>query len=482
MSVDYSKYYSNKADSSSTTYPKVVQVAVPTPKGTPDINTPQGNSMMPTAGGRSSVPQNSNLVGILLNEFAQISPGYQIEMLRACKNLAIWNADVSYAVENICQLCNTSYKITFENDIPETQVKEMLDLWDEQSRYVYAGGDRALISDLAAQMYTTGALSAELVPDTTLSFLENVVLVDPYYIRFIYNPETTKYDAYQRIANGVGLNINFTEGSLGLVKLNPLQYHYIALRRFADNPYGIPPILASFEGIEIEREMLDNVRHIVRKLGVFGFLSVMVNPPIRKQGESEDAFFARCQQYLNDITPMVEQGYASGIQIGFKGMQENKLEAAPANLAGVKDIFGVILELKMAGLKQDPLMLGRNFNVAETMAKVIMTKLTTQISAYQRVLASFMEYVIKMCLQLNGYEIGRVKVEFEPPMIADRLRDEQATRAEIDNAILMRNAGFIEQDEAAQRLHLNKAAKPGDVQANSGTTPQNPANDYKPVN
>lgn len=432
-----------------------------------NINSPKGSEETPTMAGRSSLPQNMSLFGVLVGEMAQIQPGFELEMLRVCEFLAKYNGDVSYAVDNICQLGNTPYNIKFDDSISDEQAKKMLKVLNIQSRWLYTGATRSLIGDIFAQIYITGAISVEMIPDKTLSYIQNVSLVNPYTIRFMYDPETYGYAAYQTTTNFMGIIIPRDSGNdlnqMGLHKLNPVTYRYIAHRRFNDNPFAIPPILSSFEGIEIEKDMLNNMRHIVRKMGVFGFLSVMLTAPMRIQGETDEKYFAKCTAYLNRVRPEVEKGYATGVALGFKGSQEWKVEGGNTNLAGAKEIFQLVSEIKMAGLKQDPLMLGRNFNVAETMAKVIMAKLTTQIASYQAIVAVFLEDLFKMQLLLNGFKVDRVMVEFDPPMIGDKLRDEQAKEKKINNLILQRDKGIISQQQVANGLRMEEAHAPKDV-------------------
>ncbi len=442
-------------------------IFVPVAGGKTNVNSPKGSEATPTIAGRSSLPQNISLFGVIMGEMAQVQPGFELEMLRVCEFLAKYNGDVSYAVDNIRQLGNTKYSIKFDDTVKDDQAKKMLKVLNIQSRWLYSGAIRSLIGDLFAQIYITGAISAEMIPDKTLSYIQNVSLVNPYTIRFMYNPETYGYDSYQTLNNFMGIMLPRTQAGdasqMGLHRLNPVTYRYIAHSRFNDNPFAIPPIISSFEGIEIEKDMLNNMRHIVRKMGVFGFLSVMLTAPMRTQGETEVKYFARCTDYLNKVRPEVERGYATGVALGFKGFQEWKVEGGNTNLAGAKEIFQLVSEIKMAGLKQDPLMLGRNFNVAETMAKVIMSKLTTQIASYQAIVAVFLEDLFKMQLLLNGFKVDRVMVEFEPPMIGDKLRAEQAREKKIVNTLMERDAGIISQQDTANALGHEEAHAEKDV-------------------
>lgn len=417
-------------------------------------------SEMPATGGRSSQPIVGNFLQVLIDEANDIGADFPLEMLKVCTHLAKYNGDVSYAVDNIVQLGNTPFAVTFDDGVSQKQAIKLNKFLNVATKKIYPGGINSLINDLYAQMAITGALSAEKIPNLAITEIAQVAIVPPITIRHKYNFTTYKYEQYQ-VSNGFAKSVSNT--LIGRVKLNPVTYTYLALRRFDDNPTAIPPFIAAFEGIVIEKDMLDNMRCIVKKLGLFGFLTVLNTAPTRKQGETDEVYWGRCQAYLTKLSPEIQKGFANGIVSGFKGSQEFKLEGSGANLQGAREMFNLISEIKMAGLKQDPLMLGRNFNVAETMARVIMAKLTTQVGNYQRIVATFMEDLFRMMLVLAGFTVNDVTVEFEQPMIGDKYRDEQAYELKIKNRLSLRDAGIIGQDHVAQELNYESAHAPKNV-------------------
>src|SRR5690606_30692076 len=93
-----------------------------------------------------------------------------------------------------------------------------------------------------------------------------------------------------------------------LVELNTETYKYIALGRFGEKPYGIPPFLSALENIAIGRDMQDNLKYVVKKLGTLGFLEVLVNGPKPLPNEDADAYYRRTQDYLNKVIPEIDKG------------------------------------------------------------------------------------------------------------------------------------------------------------------------------
>lgn len=68
---------------------------VPVSGGTTNVNSPIGSMETPAQAGRSSLPQNISLFGVIMGEMAQVQPGFELEMLRVCEFLAKYNGDVS---------------------------------------------------------------------------------------------------------------------------------------------------------------------------------------------------------------------------------------------------------------------------------------------------------------------------------------------------------------------------------------------------
>ena len=239
----------------------------------------EGHVSLPVRGGRSSVSDSSrtNLTSML----STIVPDVPFQYLKIMEHLSKWDGDFSYAVDNIVQLSNTNFTVTFDDGVPQEQIKEMQMILKRSWRdwYNQSEGINALVGDLLAQTATTGSLSAEMVPRQDLKGIDKAVLVNPVNIRFKYDTEKDMNVPYQKV-NGM-LSGAMTDG---LKELNPITYKYYAIRRINDKPYAIPPMLAALDSIAVEKDMVDSVRTVVDKLGMLGFLQVLVTAPQREKG------------------------------------------------------------------------------------------------------------------------------------------------------------------------------------------------------
>lgn len=419
-------------------------------------NSEEAPDLSAIKGGRQTVADHTTL-GNLLSELSTIDPDFNINILQGLETLAKYHADFSYAVDNVKQLGNTNWQVYFDDSVPDKLQNEMLLRIKSKAKnwYAYSGGLTAMIGDLLAQTAIYGALSAENVVLEDLSGVKKTILVSPANIRFKYDTDKDEYTPYQILKNTVGLHVDNN-----MVELNTTTYKYIALGRYSEKPYGVPPFLSSLENIAIGRDMAENLKYVVKKLGTLGFLEVLVNGPKQLPNERAEDYYNRTQDYLNKVIPEIDKGLARGFVAGYKDVHEFNMHNLTSNVQGAKDLADMNDVKTMAGLKQDPLMFGRNFSTTETLGRVILAKMTTQVASYQKIVASYLESVFLTDLQLAGYNITTLDVIFEPPMVGDKLREEQTTQTKLANLDTLLNKGIIDIYQYAQEAGYEQPADP----------------------
>lgn len=412
-----------------------------------------------SGGERSTVP---TWQGFMPSRKLQEVPlDFAREWFTTMEHLAVYNQDVGYALDNIVQLANTDHEIYFSDKLDEKLAAEMKEFLKQEQKkwYNFSGGIRSLKADLLTQIVINGALSAEIIPDKTLSGIKQIVRVAPKYITFVYNKDSQTFDPYQNMTS-IGVETDFQ----GLKKLNTKTYKYIALRRIYEGPYPVPPFMGAVEGLIIQKDMTANLKFIMQKLGMLGFLSATVTPPEQDVGESEEVYHNRLIEYLEKkVYPQLEKNLGKGMVAGFKGSHEFQLQGNNMNVTGAEGLVKIVQLMIFAGLKQDPNMLGRNYSTTETFGRVILQKMLSQIRDYQQVVDSFFAEAYYMALRLKGYSPGYVEVVSESPLVGDRMKEEQAEKLKIDNIIKKRNEGIIDQTGAANEMGYDNPAEDGPV-------------------
>lgn len=430
--------------------------ALETPVIIKEIDLNKDGDFLPVSGGRSSQPDALNTFAPK-NKMQEIPLDFSVEWLDTLENLAAYNSDIGYALDNIVQLANTPHDIYFDDNVKESDIPKMKAHLIEREKewYENSGGLRSLKADLLAQIVINGSLSAEAYPDKKLKGIEQVVRIAPKNIRFKYNKATGRHDAYQKV------NGHTTEG---LLKLNPKTYKYIALRRYFASPYATPPFIAAIDALCTQKDMMENFKQIMKKLGMLGFLTAEVTAPTQRPGESENAYWDRCVKYLNDVVyPQLDKNLSKGIVAGFKDTHTFNLQGNNMNVQGATGLFDLVQSRIFAGVKQDPNMMGVNHATTETFGRIILAKLLSQTADYQGVVDSFFSYIYLFELRLAGFNLQSVQVVSQKPMVTDKVKEEDAESKRIDNTKKKRDMGIISQETAANELGYEKAHSEWDI-------------------
>jgi hypothetical protein len=407
----------------------------------------------PIKGGRSTVPTHSDgISGMISGLDFIVQPEFDIRLLEVLEYLAAYNHDVGYAVDNIVSLANTDYTLEFVDGISDetmtaamTHINDKIDTW-----YNFADGINSMNNDFLTQLAITGAISGEFVVCPDLSGIDQIVRVNPKNIKFIFDKETESFHPVQQ-SGLIGLR---TVDAQGYIPLNSTTYKYIAMRRFKESPYALPLFLSALESIGIQKDMLTNLAFVMKKLGMLGFMEVLMDIPERSQNESEAAFKIKINEHLAAASKEAGKGVSNGLVVGFKGQHEFKHNETKGNAQGANEIYNLNEQNLMAGLKQAPEMLGRQFNTSETFGRVLLAKFSSQIDNFQRAYASFLKAAFNLELILSGIAITNIikSVEFEKPMLGDAVRAEEAQAKKIANLDTLYNQGVISQEVRAQRL------------------------------
>ena len=405
---------------------------------------------------RTSEPEVRSLYSIL-SDYIQVTPeDYPVEFVKIIKHLTIYNEDFSYALDNIVQLANTKTTEKFNTDIKDKEAQELSNYLDEvkDDWYKGGGGINSLRADLLAQCVTYGAMALERVPTKRLDGIFKVILVDPSTIVFKYDKDTYEWLPYQKITH-------VSKQGSQYKPLNRETFKYYALRRSGEKPYGIPPFLSALDSVTIEKDMVNNIRSIVRNLGVLGFLEVLINTPQKKVvngvQETDKEFTTRVKSIQATTTEQVKKGMLNGFVVGFKDQHEfNMNSATSGNVQGAAQLMQINTERKAAGLKQSPFMLGRNFSTTESLGIVILTVMASSVGTYQQLLDTCQSDIYQFALLLNKNKKYRVVVISEKPLITDQVKDGQAFSIKIDNQDKLYRQGIISQTQRAKALGFDK--------------------------
>jgi hypothetical protein len=385
-------------------------------------------------------------------------PEFIMELIPKLRNLSRSNEDLGSVYNDLIQLTNTGHSIEFDQSISEEQVdrmrKHLLNrrkLWGSAVH-----GIDGLINKWVGQVWIGGALSNEWVIANDMSGIMNSCLVNPENIRFKYDNKTTKYNPYQLITNNrIFDKINPLENS---VKLNTNTYFYAGVLGDTDSPYGIPPFITAIQSLRTQTTMKKNIDHILKQLGLLGYLEIIVDKPQMLPNENMRAYEQRLDNFLLECKKTASEGFSEGIVVGYEGEHEFEFHATTKNLAGVGEIFNQNQVQVANGLKTSPTFIGQKSNGTESNLGIIFTKMIAQLKNVQFLVAANLEMGYLLELRLAGFNIKseQIHVKFKPSTVSDELKLWQSQ--EIKQRVLkaLRVDNIISQDAYAEGMGYDK--------------------------
>jgi len=384
------------------------------------------------------------------------NPEYDLRLIPYLRGLAATNPDVGAVYNDLIQLTNTGHKIIFDQSIDAKQQDKMKKHLKNKAAKWGSGvaGINGLVNKWIAQIWVSGALSNEWVIANDLSGVENNVIVNPENIRFKYNEKTTRYKPFQIIKNHL-LKLKAIKNS---VELNPNTFFYVGLLGATDSPYGIPPFLTAIEALKTQKSMTKNINHILKQLGLLGYLEVKLEKPSQLANESLPAYNARLDKLLYDSKKNVSEGFSDGVVVGFADDHEFEFHSTSQNLSGVSDIFNSNETQVANGLKTTPVFIGQKSNGTESNMGIIFTKMLSQLRNVQEIVSSNLKMGYLLELQMNGFLItdADITIEFKPSTISDDLKMQQAKEIKQRVAKLLFIDGIISKDTYAEDMGYSK--------------------------
>lgn len=410
-----------------------------------------------------SVGDTSSFNAALGTTWKKYAPlGYMLpwEVLDYVELLAQFNPDYSQAVDNIRTLANSGHKLFVDG--PVRVARRTKDRLEEKARTIQTqhGGMDGLIDKLLKQAAVHGAMCGEWILNEEMSDVIDFADVNPKSIRFFWEEE--HWAPYQKVsaaqakeAERAGQKVR--DGNC--IKLNEFTFAYFAFDAAPSSPYGTPPFVSALQPIAVQQDMVANLSQIVKKVGLLGIIDMTVKGLPRTNGESDAAYQARAETYLDAYVDVVEQMVQDGGVVHFDDVDVTTYNIS-GNAAGATAIFKQNEELVFSGLKSMPSVQGRSYSTTETYAGVAYDIIIRNTIKYQRGCKRMIERGYWLMCAVWGENPKGIRLEFNSNKTLHRLQEAQAEALEIRNGAMLWQAGLIDQLGYGQRLGYSEPKRP----------------------
>ncbi len=389
----------------------------------------------------TSLPSMLQMANSLQGELGTLTPLLDPRFSDVLFTLSISSPLISQTIFDDYTLANSGHSIRLEGG-SDSQLEQAASLITELACRMHEGGADGWFNVALYQLLVSGALSHEWVVLDDLSGLDRSKFVPTKSIRFRLSGKND------------GRHVAFQKADAKKIELDPLTYHYRALIRYENNPYGIPPFFAAIEPEFILRDMRGSIRGVAHKLGLLGLFQILIKKPIRQRekGETEDAYKKRLENALDVAQKQLEKSFKDGILLGFENEHDFEHKPVTGDARGMGDIYDRMDLDANSGAKTDPALHGRNFSRTETQIRQIYSKLVRQLMSIRGIPSRSLEEGYALHLALAGFNGIKVSVDWNPIDSLDEFRDKQVEEKKIQNERGLYEDGITSQDQRAARL------------------------------
>jgi len=380
-----------------------------------------------------------SLVNPLQDDFIGLPNGTPFYMLDVFRLFRDTIPDISDAVWTWKRLCQTGFDIEVRepsSDVAKLRAERLL---QELNGRVDSGdrGIDGLLDIFYSSLFTFGAAAFEIVLTKSRESIFDVVPIDVWTVRF--RREEGALQAYQ-----------VSEGEE--VRLPMDRFVYVGMDRDGTNPYGRSMLRSIPFLVKIQQCLIEDMAKATHNAG-WPKLHVSYTPEDRLRGESTEAYAERVASTFDKLRDKLsgletDQNLVTYDNVAVELVQGNTQSQI------FYDNHKAIEEQVITGTHLMPILLGRNYGTTETYGTAQFEIINRQVEAVNRNVKRILERLYNFELALM-WGSASAKVKMRTNRTTDVLREAQARSREIDNAIKLRDEGFLEHAEAAATLGID---------------------------
>jgi len=392
----------------------------------------------------SSLPEGFNALTTAFDGFINLPNNTPFFMLKVYRFLRDAIPDISDAVRTWKRLCQTGYEVEIVDASSELARDRAYRTIRDLDMRVNAdgGGMDGLLDIFYTSLFTYGAAALEIVLSRSRESIHDIVPVDVWTVRF-------KRDS----ATGVALPYQVHDGNE--ISIKPELFFYLGTDRDGTNPYGRSMLRCIPFVVKIQQRLLEDMAKATHNAG-WSKLHVKYKPGERFRGESVEDYQTRISSNFEKLRDSVTKLKTDQNLVTYDNVEIDVITGSQRSAVFYEN-HKAVEEQVITGMHLMPILLGRNYGTTETYG-------TAQYEIINRQVMSVNRSVKRLLERLYNFELSfmwgsaRAKVRMKTNRTVDLLKDSMAARNEIDNAIRLRDEGFLDQKGAAARLGIDNPA------------------------
>lgn len=227
---------------------------------------------------------------------------------------------------------------------------------------------------------------------------------------------------------------------------------YYALNADAANPYGRSILKAIPFVTYVEQQLVDDMRKTMHNAG-YHRLHIRVAPPERREGETDDSYVARANEYFDRTVSMIKDIEPEDNPVTWNDVALEYI--GPPSQGGTKVSnwylsHRAMVEEICSGTHLAPFLLGYAYNTTTNWAQFKYDLVMRQVRSVQQAAVNFLDWLANIELSLRGFS-ATAGWQFDNSMSALAGDEAEVRRTESDYIIRLYEAGLIDRDAAAER-------------------------------
>jgi len=393
--------------------------------------------------GSSSLPEDFNaLTGFA--GFISLPNSTPFFMLKVYRFLRDAIPDISDAVWTWKRLCQTGHEVEVLDASSELSRERAYRMIRDLDTRVNAdgGGMDGLLDIFYTSLFTYGAAALEIVLNRSRESIHDIVPVDVWTVRFKRDEKT-------------GRTLPCQVHSGKEIPIAPERFFYLGTDRDGTNPYGRSMLRSIPFVVKIQQRLLEDMAKATHNAG-WSKLHVKYKPGERFRGESMEDFQTRISGNFEKLRDSVTKLKADQNLVTYDNVEVDVITGSQRSAVFYQN-HKAVEEQVITGMHLMPILLGRNYGTTETYGTAQYEIINRQVASVNRVVKRLLERLYNFELSFM-WGSARAKVKMRTNKTVDLLKDSMAAKNEIDNAVRLRDEGFLDQKGAAARLGIDNPA------------------------
>ena len=306
------------------------------------------------------------------------------------------------------------------------------------------GGISGLIRRWAGQAFLYDAIAGEIVINSDLTDIEDVVVFDPKTVRF--RVKNNKYVLCQE---------QYTDGKIK--ELPEFTCFYLPTQMENDIPYSIPRLSSAIPAISFKNSIEKGIKNQVDHWGfntVVGKLDL--NRFRRKMDETDADYNARIKTALNNYQDALVSKKGSQPILTTSIFDTTVLDGVD-NAEDIASVNSMVYSKLANALKVDKMMLNQGDFNTDVYNTVPYKNFLKQVEQAQRVIKVAIDKIVFIYMLLKGLRAD-ISIEFIENEVNDEFKAAQAEQMKTRATVLKWQNGFIDSNQAARECGYDKAA------------------------